>query len=168
MTNSCGGPFQLLAIIGNLLMTFHRYLWGKNKVRGRVLRSGTDGDETKNQCFLPHPSADTTQEPLGQDAEQTTTTVVQENLQDVLSHMEGGTSFSTDALRTLYMSLLSGLVEDDSQDMDIDQMIDSAIGSIDINEDGMIDVSEMDHIQLPRQSGDFAFDDVVACTSSNF
>ena len=138
--------------------------------RGRYLsQANNKADTGANQCFLMKP--DTTQ-----DNSQTTTTTTtmltqaQEQLQTVASHMEDHTDFSNDKLRSLYSSLLYGLLdesdqEDDEIKQEIDGMIEQAIGFIDTNNDGTIDVLEMENIALPRETGEFLFDDVVACTT---
>ena len=94
-------------------------------------------------------------------------TQADQTLEDLVARMETGQTFLTDILRSLYTSLLSGLVDDSaSQDgLDMDSMVQDAIEFIDTNKDGSIDTWEMEHIQLPAgKSGKFLFDDVVACT----
>ena len=92
----------------------------------------------------------------------------QQDVQTILGHMQDGTSVSVSTLRSLYLSLLSGLDLDDTTQIDLEVLVEDALTAIDLNGDGSIDASEMDQVQLPRQMGDFLFDDVMACTSSNF
>ena len=128
-------------------------------------------DSEESQCFLMTP-ADTTQDNSPTTTTTTTTmlTQAQEQLQAVATRMEDHTDFSNDKLRSLYSSLLYGLLDESDQDDDeikqeIDGMIEQAIGFIDTNNDGTIDVWEMENIALPRETGEFLFDDVVACTT---
>ena len=124
-----------------------------------------------NKCFLL-----ASQKGEGTEQQETKDTgngPVDQALQQVVTHVETRQDFSTDTLRSLYTSLLSGLVvnekdsnqEGDFQELDMDQMIQNAIALIDTNQDGVIDAWEMEHVQLPsEQSGTFLFDEVVACT----
>ena len=104
----------------------------------------------------------------------TTTTLVQnptatqKDVQTILGHMEDGTSFSVSTLRSLYVFLLSGLDLDGTSQDDLELLVEDALNTIDLNGDGSIDASEMDQLQLPRETGEFLFEDVVAYTLSNF
>ena len=91
---------------------------------------------------------------------------VQENFQFIMNKMVAHQDFSVDHLRSLYMSLLSGLNGGDGEAIDVERMIDDSIANIDTNGDDMIDALEMESIHMPHESGEFLFEDVVACTSS--
>ena len=94
-------------------------------------------------------------------------TTTPENVQTILGQMQDGTSVSVSTLRSLYLSLLSGLDLKDATEDDMEVLVEDASTTIDLNGDGSIDALEMDQVQLPRETGDFLFDNVVACTSSN-
>ena len=125
----------------------------------------TTQEETKGQCLLL-PAKES--EISGDNASTPESTPVPQQLQDVVTHMEKRTDFSTDTLRSLYLSLLSGLVdtEDASVQEDVETLIDTALATVDTNQDGIINAKEMEMIQLPPEAGEFLFDDVVACTST--
>ena len=95
---------------------------------------------------------------------------LQRDVQVVLNHMQDQGGFSVNTLRSLYKSLLSDLDMEDN-DMTQEQMdllVEDTLTSIDLNGDGMIDPNELASLDLPQEMTDFVFDDVVACTSSNF
>ena len=92
---------------------------------------------------------------------------VQDDVKFLMDHLESNQEFSVDHLRSLYVSLLSGLGNgEDGESLDVETMIDEAIANIDTNGDGMIDVLEMESVHMPHETGEFVFDDVVACTST--
>ena len=156
-------PFFLLIIL--VVILFPILLSGGNSSGGkrgsrRGRRRRRVAVEDRSQCQLLE-----TKGAINDEA------AAQKDLQDVMAHMEQRTNFSVDTLRSLYTSLLSGLVVDEengTKQEDIELLVDDALASIDLNKDGIIDAKEMGSIQLPRETGEFLFDDVVACTSSNF
>ena len=161
-------PLTFIIIIGFIFLVigFLSRLLGRRAKRR--LNPGTG--EAQSKCHLF--ASDTKDPTLGHmkdESPNASLITVQATFQEVIGSMEDGTNFSSDTLRTMYISLLSGLVDSDSedpQDFDIDQMVDEAMRLIDTNQDGTIDLSEMQSIQLPRQSGEFIFDDVVACSDT--
>ena len=159
-------PNLLLAILGIviLLLIFGLLAFGQLDLR----RALTVQEETDNKCFLLT-SQKEDQSQVQDDEDGISSTRADQTLEDVVARIETRQAFSADTLRSLYTSLFSGLVDDSaSQDgLDVDTMIQDAIALIDTNNDGSIDSWEMEHIQLPAgNSGEFLFDDVVACTGA--
>ena len=111
----------------------------------------------KNQCYLFHPSSNK----LQQNAQ------VQTDVQAIFTHLDDGTNIPVVKLQSFYSSLLYGLLDesDDALKVQVDQMAQSAVATIDTNGDGLIDLLEMDSIVVPPETGEFIFDDLVACTS---
>ena len=93
---------------------------------------------------------------------------LQQDLQVVMTHMQDESGFSVNTLRSLYKSLLSDLDMADMTQEQMDLLVEDTLTSIDLNGDGTIDPNELASVELPSEMGDFVFDDVVACTSSNF
>ena len=159
-------PNLLLAILGIviLLLIFGLLAFGQLD----LWRALTVQEETDNKCFLLT-SQKEDQSQVQDDEDGISSTRADQTLEDVVARIETRQAFSADTLRSLYTSLLSGLVDDSaSQDgLDVDTMIQDAIALIDTNKDGSIDSWEMEHIQLPTgNSGELLFDDVVACTGA--
>ena len=152
------------------LVVFFRILFRWLRNGGFDRHNGKKGDNRRNgrrhrraaaagQCQLFETMGLTTA--ANQDA-------TQQDVQSILGHVQDGTSFPVSTLRSLYLSLLSGLDLDDTTQNDLEVLVEDALTTIDLNGDGSIDALEMDQVQLPRETGDFLFDDVIACTSSNF
>ena len=83
--------------------------------------------------------------------------------------LEGSESFSSDVIRSVYVTLLSRLLvklEKDATEKDIESIVDTAVGRIDTNSDGMIDLLEKEDLRLAQPAGDFFFDNIVACTNA--
>ena len=93
---------------------------------------------------------------------------LQQDLHVVKNHMEDESGFSVNTLRSLYKSLLSDLDMADMTQEQMDLLVENTLTSIDLNGDGRIDPTELASLELPSEMGDFVFDDVVACASSNF
>ena len=125
-------------------------------VPGRRIQSNKDANAPQPQCYLLHSNH--------KDDHGKTTNEVQDDVEFLRERLQDRQAFETHRLRSLYVSLLSGLQETDH--MDIERLMDASIATIDTNNDGMIDALEMDQLHLPRETGEFLFDDVVACTSS--
>ena len=101
-------------------------------------------------------------------ADATQSAASQQDLEEIMKNMEDQTDISVDTLRSLYVSLLSGLVvdeEDDTTQVDIELLVEDTLMAIDANGDGKIDMLEIEGMQLPREAGEFLFEDVVECTA---
>ena len=134
----------------------------------RALESTTRNDGSHHHtCYLLESKPSSEQDPDQVSSKQNQKDEeVQENFQFIMKKMVAHQDFSVDHLRSLYVSLLSGLNGGDGEAIDVERMIDESIANIDTHGDDIIDALEMESINMPHESGEFLFEDVVACTSS--
>ena len=109
--NDTGGPGPIgiifFFVIAIVILKFFLLFGGATQRAGRLLSGNGE-----HKCFLLAPDTTTTEQ--GQDTTESNT-VVQQNMQDIQTHMDDNTTFSTETLRNLYASLLSGLVESEEK-----------------------------------------------------
>ena len=159
---------QIATISGGISIPISKYDLLSKRTR-ELVEDETSNDYDPSLCYilgsLPStfkPQQAQTDSDQGGDIDAATIAFRQqakEQLQTLFQSLEGSESFSSDVIRSVYVTLLSRLLvklEKDATEKDIESIVDTAVGRIDTNSDGMIDLLEKKICALRSQPETFS------------